>query len=52
MGNDIIVSVMESLSVKEHRQLWRLLEKLKNAALSAAEAEKRRTASPPQNQPA
>jgi DNA-binding MarR family transcriptional regulator len=53
MGDDIIVSVMESLSEKEHQQLWRLLEKLKNAALSAAEAEKRRTESSlPRDQPA
>lgn len=41
---DIIMSVMASLSDSEFRQLWRLLEKLKDAALSAAEAEKRRTA--------
>ena len=48
---DIIVSVMSSLSEREYRQLWRLLEKLKDAALSAAEAEKQRTATLPSDQP-
>ena len=47
MERDIIVSVMGSLTEKEHGQLWQLLEKLKAAALAAAEAEKQRTASPP-----
>jgi DNA-binding MarR family transcriptional regulator len=52
MECDIIVSVMASLSDKEYQKLWRLLEKLKDAALSAAEAEQRRTANQPLDQPA
>lgn len=37
LDHDVIASVMGSLSEQEHRQLWRILEKLKDAA-SAAEA--------------
>ncbi len=45
MEDDVISSVMKSLSDEEHRQLWRILEKLKDAAL-AAEARERRLAEP------
>lgn len=44
LDHDIIACVMRSLSEEEHEQLWHILEKLKDAALSAAEAEERRTA--------
>ena len=39
MEHDIIASIMGSLSEEEYQQLWQILEKLKDAALSAAKAE-------------
>ena len=52
LDHDIIVSVMKALSNEEHRHLWELLEKLKDAALSAAQAETERARKPPPGQPA
>ena len=46
MERDAIAYVMKSLSDDEHRQLWQILEKLKDAALSATEAEERQAADP------
>ncbi len=37
MEHDIIASIMGSLSEKEYRRLWQLLEKLKDRAISLAE---------------
>lgn len=37
MEEDIIASILNSLSDKEHRQLWRLLEKLKEDATARAQ---------------
>ncbi len=39
-ANDVIASVMRSLSDDEHRQLWHILEKLKDAAVAAAAKER------------
>jgi DNA-binding MarR family transcriptional regulator len=36
MAEDIIPSIVDSLSESEYRQLWRLLEKLKESALAQA----------------
>ncbi len=51
MDHDIISAVMKTLSDEEYRRLWQLLEKLRGAAISAAEAEARRAQKPPETEP-